>query len=530
MAAFVAAGCATVKAPEGGARDRVGPQLVAVDPPAGGLLFRARKVVFTFDEHLRVNLTARDLFLSPRPEGVFEAYPLGKKLVVRLPERLAPNRTYVLTLTQAVKDFHEGNSLARSIAYPFSTGEVLDSLSFRGQVLDITSGAPKFGYLVGLYEADSVAGEAYAKRRPTYLAQTDSQGVFVFGFLAPGRYRVLGFADADQSFAWSGPSEPVALDDLDDLILSPEAAPEIRALVVTTLDTLRPLLTGVRELNATTLRLDFSEPLRTLRIGYRDSTWAYHADSLYAPFYRDTTSAIVLGLPTPPPADSFAVRLQATDTLGNALDSLLWLRRPDTTLTDYLGLYLGPEQPNPHDQRFYLTDYLDPDSLQAHLVLRDTAGAAIPYTFRLTEHRLTVTLPPGLDPKQPYELAFDSLLVSRSGYRLERPKVYALQAPRPEQYGTLSGAVETEAPNLVVELLRSGAVVRRSRGPAFRYTFLPPGTYYLRVFEDQDADGRYTPGRLFPKRLSEPIYRYPAPIVVRANWDTEGHTVTYPPN
>lgn len=519
-----------MKAPEGGPKDTVGPTLLGVDPPAGTRQFTEQRITFTFDEYLATSLQQKDVFLSPRPAERLDAYTTNRKLVVKLPSGLLPNQTYVLTLGTGIKDYNQGNSLTKAIQYPFSTGEVLDSLEVSGQVIDVLSGKPQEGYVVGLFRADSLqANGGFTKLSPTNVALSDKQGVFQLSYLAPGEYLLLGFQDADGTYTWTGIEEPVALDDLDTLALKPGSPRQLRNLYTAVLDTTPPLLISYREENATNFRFDFTEPLSRGQVTYQDSTWSWSDQQAFPPFRKDSASTLLLRLIPPTYTDSFDIRLQIADTLGIETDTLVRLATPRTDLVDYLLLEMAPEQSNPYALRFYLSDWVKEDTLARYVSLRDSSDSLVHARLESSQHLLTVHLDPAaLQLGMPYRLLFDSLLTSTSGYRLENPKIYAVVVPDERRLSVLSGTIETDRA-ILVQLLLDGELVRSSVGSAFNFRYLEPGEYQLRVIEDVDGNGRWTPGALFPvKRLSEPVIVYPDKITLRGGWENELH-LPYPP-
>ena len=58
-----------------------------------------------------------------------------------------------------------------------------------------------------------------------------------------------------------------------------------------------------------------------------------------------------------------------------------------------------------------------------------------------------------------------------------------------------------------------------AEGALFEY--LKPTTYYLRLYIDENGDGKWTTGDWLQKRQPEPIYYYPKKLKLRANWDFE---------
>ena len=55
----------------------------------------------------------------------------------------------------------------------------------------------------------------------------------------------------------------------------------------------------------------------------------------------------------------------------------------------------------------------------------------------------------------------------------------------------------------------------------FSYTYLPPGSYKLRIIYDKNGDDKWTTGNYLEKRKPETVIYYPSPITIRSNWDLE---------
>lgn len=53
------------------------------------------------------------------------------------------------------------------------------------------------------------------------------------------------------------------------------------------------------------------------------------------------------------------------------------------------------------------------------------------------------------------------------------------------------------------------------------FQYLKPTTFYLRLYIDENQDGKWTTGDYLLKRQPEPIYYYPHKLKLRANWDFE---------
>lgn len=62
----------------------------------------------------------------------------------------------------------------------------------------------------------------------------------------------------------------------------------------------------------------------------------------------------------------------------------------------------------------------------------------------------------------------------------------------------------------------------------FRFDRLIKDAYRLKVMQDSDSDGRWTPGRLDPPRVPEELFWYPQEIDVRKGWESSVDTLAFP--
>ena len=54
-----------------------------------------------------------------------------------------------------------------------------------------------------------------------------------------------------------------------------------------------------------------------------------------------------------------------------------------------------------------------------------------------------------------------------------------------------------------------------------KFEYITPGVYYLRMFRDEDGDGKWTPGKYSEHRHAEQVYYFPYKVELRAFWDVE---------
>jgi hypothetical protein len=103
-----------------------------------------------------------------------------------------PNTTYRITVLPGLADLR-GNVNRGTLSYVFSTGSTISPYGIVGRVFDWIQASPAPGAIV---EAIANAGTSDSA---VYITAADTLGQFDIGPLAPGRYLVRTFIDADRN-------------------------------------------------------------------------------------------------------------------------------------------------------------------------------------------------------------------------------------------------------------------------------------------------------------------------------------------
>ena len=79
---------------------------------------------------------------------------------------------------------------------------------------------------------------------------------------------------------------------------------------------------------------------------------------------------------------------------------------------------------------------------------------------------------------------------------------------------------------IFIDLLDEKEEIKRSmyvteEKSLFRFAYLSPQKYYIRVRIDENANGKWDTGHYLKKQKPEAVYHFPSPIDVRANWELQ---------
>lgn len=215
LAACLFFACARQSAPTGGPKDTTPPAIDSTtSTPNFSTRFNKKRIQLTFNEWITLSDVQTQVVVSPPliTKRVPDVRLKGKTVIVEIPEAevLRPNTTYTINFGTAVKDLHEGN-VAQDLRFVFSTGDFIDSLSVRGNVVDAFTGEPVDNISLMLY--DNPRDSVVRLEKPYYFARTSKDGQFIIQNVRSGDFKIVAIDDADQNLKWSGENERIGFSD-----------------------------------------------------------------------------------------------------------------------------------------------------------------------------------------------------------------------------------------------------------------------------------------------------------------------------
>jgi hypothetical protein len=189
--------CAQVQTLSGGETDTTAPQIIPEksNPQNGATNYHENHFELTFDEYITLVNPNETMIMVP-PHAKPKVKLKKKTLQVSWEDSLSANTTYAFYFNGTIKDINEGNDSLYS--FVFSTGELIDSLSYQVKVVDAYTNSPSSNTLVGLYFDSS----EIRTNRPLYFAKTDKAGIAQFHYLKAGVYYVFAFEDGNKDLIY----------------------------------------------------------------------------------------------------------------------------------------------------------------------------------------------------------------------------------------------------------------------------------------------------------------------------------------
>ena len=538
----VLAGCAVPIPPTGGPPDSTPPSLSSSIPADGETNVSTRTLEFEFSEPVDSRSFRTSFSITPDLPAAAEFSGSGRTMKVRLPDELREATTYIVTLGVALRDIR-GVALSAPLTFAFATGSEIDTASMTGRVVQIDDGSAARGLDIFAYaSADSSSLEA----GPLYRTQTGNDGRFTFSNLAESSYFVVGVRDTNRNRRIDT-GESVALPPVAALAADTLQREPNRPWILFRRDIDPPQIDRVRALASDQIELRFSEPLAlSLNTPFPGGFASAHdlsiTDSTGAPgatvadvWFSESDPRILMARTdelTPgrwvlsgrlAVADSSGLQMTGSDvsfdvvsdlSLSSPAEFLSWV--PDSVQT----MPLTPRTVWPVEQ---LGWRMTSPSRDASTSAEDTSGVAVDVvvnqvdpTFFLIDQpvsdRTIADTPVRVRVSTSADDSITTGLFSFASNRSSGALGVIVRGADGTVLGELFSSNDRE-PALISQVMMSDGQLL--------FDDLPRGfKARIRVFADQDGNGRFSPGSLMPFRAPEAVHWMQFPEPVRARWET----------
>lgn len=566
--ALLAIGCANRGiGPQGGPKDTIPPVALVSNPELGALNFAGKRVEITFNEYLQLADLGSNLLMSPPQQTPPDVKARGKRIIVNFQDTLRDSTTYTIDFGAAICDYTEKNPI-HGFSFYFSTGDEIDTLETHGFVYDAENLNPLPGIFVGIHS--NQADSAFVKFPFDRMARTDSAGHFVIGNIHPNTYRLYAVDEISRDYRLT-PGEAMAYADEPLTINANTAQPHhiSDSLSSPSADSLSSPFRGTEGvLSEGVLSLflfkDSQQKLylqRTLRDKQHLITLLFSSAPDSMPVLRPLADSLNYHIHASTRRDT--VTLWLLDSASISRDTLLIetrYRRTDSVFnmewfTDTLrAVWRAPKltakakEAQDREARnrrlelktnarkgFELYDSLTltcSTPLQRinrnaiHLMEKvDTTLKPVPFTllpYDTLPTKLTFVAPWKEGAK--YVLKLDSAALTDVYGITHIEAGYNLELKQKSDYSTLRVKLVPYLPNARLQLLnKQDKVIRElpadSAGAFFE--FLKPDTYYLRLYIDENGDGKWTTGDWQKHRQPEQVYYFNESVQTKSNWDFE---------
>jgi len=549
--------------PTGGPKDITPPKVMKSFPKNGALNYTKKQVEIDFDEMVSIEKPADNVVVSPPQQKPQDVKAYGKKVTVNFNQDLLDSTTYSINFGNAIVDLNEKNAV-KNYVFSFATGNKIDTMKISGTVIDAENLNPMPGIIVGIYQEtdDSV----FALKPFLRIAKTDENGRFSIDNVKKGKYKIFALGDVNRDYFYQ-PGEGLALCDS---IVTPTSRIEQMKDTVwadsVTVDSVRTYM-GTHFLpdnlvlryfkenkkrqyfikaerkEPFVFNLYFNAPQATLpelkplnfklegkyllqKNASLDSLTYWITDSTL--WKMDTLKMTMTYLKT----DSTFQLKSVTDTLNIALrkanvskkmkklssskiEALKYTSNLGSTFEVYNPILFNFEAP---------LDKIDLSKIKLTQKI-DTIFKVIPFKWRQLD---SIHIKFALDYKwvseMSYRIEIDSAAFTSIYNKVSKKNKSDFKIRSLDEYSSVKLLLADYDPKVVLQILDTKDNLLASKPAAVKGTvfeYLRPGDYYVRMFIDENGNGKWDPGDFSTRRQPEEVYYYPKKLTLMANWEFE---------
>ena len=525
--------CASQSQPTGGPKDTIPPSLISSIPENQSLNYREKLIELEFNELIAAAKIKAELIITPRIDAEYD-YKLRKgKLILEFEEDFRDSTTYTFNFRESIKDLTEGNSA--EVLLSFSTGPFLDTGSIGGNIKNLITEQPLKNAVIGLYDDDDTLD--LFTGIPLYFTKSDKKGDFNFKNVKNGNYYLYAFTDKNNNIICQSKNEiygflndPVRLDSIISGI----------QLSLFHLDLSDFKIQSARQ-NGKYFEIKFNKYVTDYKVAPLDSTLKI----IHHLVDQNKTLKIYNTFDIP---DSLALHISASDSLNTMVTDTIYVQYQETAR-------------NTDDFKFTVKDLaydkstsilsstleftkpvksitLDSIYIQVDSINRIHVDTTALFKFNDVKTSLdfkTKISNKIIDSLQSKNMTFalGSFISVENDSSSNTVEKFTINTP--ESLGIIHVNVETELESFTVELLSNKFKVIKTKKNIknFSFTNVKPGEYKIRVFFDENNNGKWDAGNFYKKIQPEKVIIYTDPventnkIAVRANWEIGPYTIQY---
>lgn len=549
--------------PQGGPKDEVPPKMVRSTPADKSVNVSKNRLELEFDENVNLKDIASNVIISPPQRTNPDIRSYGKKVIVEFKDTLQENTTYSIDFGDAVVDNNEGNIL-KDFVFSFATGNVIDTMQISGVLLNAEDLNPMKGIMVGIHS--DLSDSALVTKPFSRVTRSGDEGKFTIYNVKDSKYRVYALGDLNRDYIFqkgegcafvetvfeTGMEDYVRQDTVwkdsvtVDTILSVNAIRYLPNDVVLKYfkdDFKRQYLTKTERTEPHKLHILFNTrnenvpEMRPLNVNWDgkmllqknetlDTLTIWLTDSLL--IKKDTISVEMKYMKT----DSVLKLQPETDTINFFMRKATKRSQqqiPTTKKKEFLQITNNVSSNfdvfNPINITFK-TPIKSYDHSKIHLSqVVDTVLVPVDFKFEKKDSiGMNYVIRHDWTPEAAYQLLIDSAAFVDI-YNLHNDKLKAeMKIKSLEEYSSLSLVLEKYDPRAVLQIVTTDDKVIRTvpaQQPSTKIQHLPPNDYYVRLFLDDNKNGKWDTGSILEKRQPEEVFYYSKKLTLIKNWEFE---------
>jgi len=468
----VVVGCAKKGSITGGEKDETPPVFVKAFPPNFSTNFNKKEIRIYFDEYVKLKDAQKQIIISPPMDPKPTITPLGsasKYVKIKFEDTLLQNTTYSINFGESIQDNNEGNAYP-FFKYVFSTGDFLDSLSLKGNVINSLQKKIDPYITVELYELNEEYKDSLVfKEVPRYVTNTLDSTFFEFNNLKEGKFKLIALKDASSNYLYDPKQDRIGF--LEDTISLPaDTAKVINVEIFKEVPAFKAFLP--KQVSKNKFLFPYEGTLDSMSVALLSQTPENFQTRVIPDLEKDT-----LNYWFKPFFEQDSLIFEVTNT-KNYRDTLI--PRFKDQFKDSLVITAKYRSSLPLNKNFLFSANTPIDSInKKHIILTDKDTLAVPFSIALD----TI--------KNEAELTFEKQNV--------------------ESYPVIA-----EVTNDKNEVISEKIVLNEE---VITFDYLNPGNYYIRIILDANKNQKWDTGNFLKGIQPEIIKYFPDIIDVRANWE-----------
>jgi len=564
MLLFAYACANRAEGPTGGPKDVTPPKVLKSIPKNGTLNFSKKQIEIDFDEIVSIEKVTENVIISPPQIKPPDVKAFGKKIFVDFNENLIDSTTYSINFGNAIVDLNEKNPL-KNYVFAFSTGNEIDTLKISGTIINAEDLNPISGICVGIYR--EMSDSVFFKKPFLRIGKTDEKGHFSIDNVKNGSYKIFALEDTNRDYYFQ-PGEGLALYDS---LITPSFRIEAMQDTIwkdsVKVDSIRNYM-GTRFLpDDVTLRF-FKESKKRQYLVKNERKDPFS----FSLFFNTTLTE----LPTIKPLN-FDWEGKYQIQKNNGLDSLTyWLTDSTVWKIDTLQITVTYLKTDSLFQLKSATDTLNISTRKARIntrakqkvkevkieplkfsnnitstfeifnpiILRfdapldsfdiskiklkqkvDTVYKALPLKWKqIDSTKMYYSIENKWIAEIDYEFIIDSATFKSIYGKISDKFSGKFKIRSLDEYSSVKIILSTFNPKAILQVLDVKDVLLASK-PAIEkgtiFEYLRPGDYYIRLFIDENNNGKWDTGDVITRRQPEEVFYYPKKFTLKANWEFE---------
>lgn len=509
--------CAKRGSITGGPKDETPPQFVRSYPPNFSTNFKNQEIRIYFDELISLDKPDRQVIISPPMKKKPDITPLGgarKYVKIKFNDTLIANTTYTINFGSSVVDYNEKNPLP-FFQYVFSTGSELDSLSFKGTVIDAFKKKTDKNISAFLYEKNETFNDSTIFNTvPRYIANTLDSTLFEFKNLKAGTYYLIALRDKNSNYFFDPKQDQVAFTK-ESITIPDDSIAHLRLFK----EQLPFKLARIKQTSKHGFEMGYNGKIDTTNLNIK-------------PILEDTTM------------EATYYKLPKKDTLKvfvkpfTQQDSLLFIFKnnavTDTLVSRYKDQYLDSLKINSANKKSVL-GLEDPILLttntpihkidESKIVLIDKDSLPIPFSQKVNYYKNLLEVQFKKNEGNSYNLQLLPKAVEDFIGQVNDTLQISYTTGIKADFGNLSLTIKESPSPIIIELTKANDIAYTQVLPKGRTTInfnnIDPGKYDIRLILDENNNGIWDTGNYLEKVQPEKTYFHSETINIRANWDVQ---------